>query len=260
MSPYAIIGAVQGTDIKISERMRVAVVGPPAVGKSWLAATADKPWFNDFDGRLNSLAGKPISGKTYFDTDFLAPTAWINFENDLAEFERLSLATDEHEFPKTFVCDSMQMMCQAAMNQILVLGAGDKKICRKISAGSKVYYVPGGYDAWEAEYQAVKGAISRLFSLGNVICNFHESPEEAPGSTQENPIFTGKLTVFPVRMRKLLPLFNDKWRISADNGQRQVYTDLKDYKFNSASSLLVDSIEQPDIQQMFKKHLSRIGK
>lgn len=260
MSSYAIQGSIQGTDLKVSENMRVAIVGPPGVGKSWLAATSEKPFFFDFDGRLNSLAGKPISGKTYFDTDFMAPSAWVYFENDLASLEKLSLAKDEYDFPKTFVCDSMQMMCQAAMNQILVLGANDKKICRKISAGQKIYYVPGGYDAWEAEYQAVKGAISRLFSLGNVICNFHEAPEEAPGSTQENPIFTGKLTVFPVRMRKLLPLFNDKWRLSADNGQRQVFTDLKDYKFNSASTLLVDSIEQPDIQAMFQKHLKRIGK
>jgi hypothetical protein len=256
MSTYAIQGAIQGTNLRVSENMRVAVVGPPGVGKSWLAATADKPWINDFDGRLNSLAGKPISGKTYFDKDFMQPTAWVEFENDLAAFERMS----KESLPKTFVCDSMQMMCQAAMNQILVLGANDKKICRKISAGQKIYYVAGGYDAWEAEFQAVKGAISRLFSLGNVICNFHEAPEESPGSTQENPIYTGKLTVFPVRMRKLLPLFNDKWRLSADNGNRVVYTDLKDYKFNSASTLLVDSIETPDIQAMFKKHLSRIGK
>jgi hypothetical protein len=256
MSTYAIQGAISGTDLKVNERMRTAVIGPPGVGKSWLAATADKPWINDFDGRLNSLAGKPISGKTYFDKDFMQPTAWVEFENDLAAFEKMA----KDALPKTFVCDSMQMMCQAAMNQILVLGANDKKICRKISAGQKVYYVAGGYDAWEAEFQAVKGAISRLFSLGNVICNFHESPEEAPGSTQENPIFTGKFTVFPVRMRKLLPLFNDKWRMSADNGNRVVYTDLKDYKFNSASTLLVDSIEQPNIQEMLKKHLTRMGK
>lgn len=257
---YAIQGAVEATTLKASENMRVALVGPSGVGKSWLAATAPEPFFFDFDGRLNSLAGKPVSGKTYYDTDFMAPSAWVTFENDLAALEKLSLATDEHAFPETFVCDSMQMMCQAAMNQILVLGANDKKICRKISAGQKIYYVAGGYDAWEAEYQAVKGAISRLFSLGNVICNFHEAPEEAPGSTQENPIFTGKLTVFPVRMRKLLPLFNDKWRLETVNGNRQVFTDLKDYKFNSASTLLVDSIEQPDIQAMFKKHLSRLPK
>lgn len=257
MSLYAIQGSVQGTDLKVSENMRVAVVGPSGVGKSWLAATAEKPWFNDFDGRLNSLAGKDFGGKTYYDKDPMQPDAWIKFENDLAAFEMLNLAKEEHDFPKTFVCDSMQMMCQAAMNQILVLGAGDKKICRKISAGAKVYYVPGGYDAWEAEYQAVKGAISRLFALGNVICNFHEAPEEAPGSTQENPIYTGKLTVFPVRMRKLLPLFNDKWRIEVNNGVRQVFTDLKDYKFNSASTLLVDSIEEPDIKKMFAKHLTR---
>lgn len=259
MSPYEIEGSVQGSDIKFNEFMRIAVVGPPAIGKSWLAATADKPFFFDFDGRLNSLSGKNISGKTYFDTDPLMAKAWSSFETDLSRLEMLSLS-DEHEFPKTFVCDSMQQMCAAAMNQILVLGANDKKICRKISAGAKIAYVPGGYDAWEAEYQTVKGAIARLFALGNVICNFHEAPEEAPGSTQENPIYTGRLTVFPVRMRKLLPLFNDKWRIENSNGKRQVYTNITDYKFDSGSSLLVDPIEEPDIQKMFAKHLSRVGK
>lgn len=257
MSPvYEIEGALTGQDIKFNEAMRIAVVGPPAIGKSWLAATAPDPWFNDFDGRLNSLAGKTISGKTYFDRDAMLPTAWSNFETDLTRFEQLK--QQSKIIPKTFVCDSMQMMCQAAMNQILVLGAADKKICRKISIGAKVAYVPGGYDAWEAEFQAVKGAISRLFALGNVICNFHEAPEEAPGSTQENPIYTGRLTVFPVRMRKLLPLFNDKWRIENSNGKRIVHTNITDYKFDSGSSLLVDPIEEPDIQKMFTKHLSRM--
>lgn len=259
MSPYAIDGSIQGTDIKANEFMRIAIVGAPKVGKSWFAATiGDTPWFNDFDGRINSLHGKDITGKTYYDADPMNAKAWTTFENDLVKFEQMKVA--KQDIPKTFINDSMQQMCKAAMDLTLMMGASNKNICRKVSVGAKTIYAPGGYDAWDAEYKAVHNAISRQFALGNVICNFHEHPEEALGSTQENPIYTGKLTVFPVRMNKLLILFNEVWRLEVQNGQRQVYTDLKDYKFNSASSLLVDSIEQPDIQQMFKKHLSRVGK
>lgn len=253
--PYEIPGSFSGTEIKATEYMRIACVGQSGIGKSWFAATAPEPWFWDFDGRLNSLAGKSITGKTYYDTNLLMPQAWTQFEADLSLFEQLK--QQSKPIPKTFVCDSMQMMCQCAMNQILVLGASNKNVCRKVSIGAATISVPGGFDAWEAEYQAVKSAISRMFALGNVICNFHEAAEEAPESTQEHPIFTGKLTVFPVRMKKLLPLFNEKWRLSNENGTRIVFTDIKDYKFNAATTLKLDSQEEPDIQKMFAKHYER---
>ena len=257
---YNIDGEIEGKDISATKFMRIAVVGPSGVGKSWCAATAPKPWINDFDGRLNSLAAHPnrinVSGKTYYDNNPDAPDAWTRFQQDLQKFEMLKL--NEEPIPETFVCDSMQMMCQAAMNNILAFGG--KNISRTINAGVSIVKVPNGFDAWEAEHQAVKGAISRMFALGNVICNFHEAAEEAPESTQEHPIYTGRLTVFPVRMKKLLPLFNEKWRLETNNGNRIVYTDLKDYKFNSASTLLLDSIEQPDIAKMFEKHYQRLGK
>lgn len=254
--PYEIEGSVSGTEIKATEYMRIAVVGPSGVGKSWLAATAPDPWFWDFDGRINSLEGKIISGKSYYDNNPLLPDGWTKFEQDLSKFEQLKQAGKS--IPKTFVCDSMQSMCQAAMNQTLLFGAGNKNVCRKISVGSYSVSVPGGFDAWEAEYQAVKGSISRMFALGNVICNFHEAPEEAPESTLEHPLYTGKLTVFPVRMRKLLPLLNEKWRLSNEGGNRVLFTDISDYKFNSATTLRLDPQEKPNIKEMFEKHYSRI--
>lgn len=256
--PYQIDGAIDASTLQATEFMKIAVVGESGIGKSWLSATAPEPWFWDFDGRLGSLSGKNVSGKSYIDFNRLAPSAWKNAEIDLAKFEDLKLHGEP--IPQTYVCDSMQQMAKAAMQDALVMAAQNSKVCRKISVGATSYYVPGGFDAWQVEYEAIMNFVSRLFALGNVICNFHEAPEEAPESTQETPIFTGRLIVFPVRLKKLLPLFNDKWRLFNNNGKRMIYTNISDPKFTAASTLLVDPLEEPDISAMINKHKKRIGK
>lgn len=251
--PYEIPNSVSGAEIKQTESMKIAILGEVKSGKSWLAATAPDPWFNDFDGRINSLAGKNISGKTYFDSDSMNPQAWIQLENDLSHFERICTSGN---IPKTFVNDSMQYMAVAAMNYVLSM---NPKLRREVKAGAKTYYAPGGYDAYALELEMIKGIISRQFALGNVICNFHETPEEDPSSTQERPVFSGKMTVYPVRLKKLLPLFNDQWRLIIENGVRRVITDISDYKFTASTTLLLDSKEEPDIQKMIAKHQSRLA-
>lgn len=82
----------------------------------------------------------------------------------------------------------------------------------------------------------------------NVIVTLHETPEEDPRSSEENPIYTGKITVYPVRYRVLLIYFNEVWRLVRDTGLRpQVFCN-PDGRFTSAASALgLDKITAPDI-------------
>lgn len=252
--PYEIPNAVNGQDITPTDHMKIALVGEPKIGKSWLAATAPEPWFFDFDDRLNSLHGKPISGKTYFDYKQTNPTAWLTFEQDLSMFEYHN--SQKKPIPKTFVLDSGQNMCQACENYIHMVNPSMRK---ELKVGASVFYASNSWDTYNLEHPMLQDAISRLYQLGNVILTLHEAPEEAPESTAKNPIFTGRLTVYPVRCRKLLPIFNDQWRLISDNGIRRVITDISDYKFTASTTLLLDSKEEPDIQKMIAKHQSRLG-
>jgi hypothetical protein len=67
-----------------------------------------------------------------------------------------------------------------------------------------------------AKTKIISNCLVRLFQLGSVIAVFHERPEEAPESTQENPKYTGKLLVEPPRYKNYLPLFNEQWRMKAN--------------------------------------------
>ena len=90
----------------------------------------------------------------------------------------------------------------------------------------------------------------------NVIVTLHEAAEEDPRSTQENPIYTGKITVYPVRYNKLLVYFNEVWRLTRDRGRVPTVTCDPDGKFIQAATALglpADVKFEPDIQQILNK-------
>lgn len=264
------------------DRLLAAIVGVEKSGKSQLCATAETPaLFHDFDGRADALAGKRgVYALTYRDvgginqpsafTDFLGILAQLENSKDLSKITingapAFPLAPPE-TFVKTQVLDSIQWMAKAAMRYNTYAGANIKGFTRSMTIGMTTIRFPGGFDAWNAEMAALEECILRVFALKtHTLVTLHEQAEEAPGSTAEKPVFTGRVNIFPARYQRLLGLFNEVWRVSRGvsvdgkaSGSVPVVKTTPTYDFAyGASAMLLDSEEQPDIAKMIAKHLLR---
>jgi hypothetical protein len=263
------------------DRLLGAIVGVEKSGKSQLCTTAETPvLFHDFDGRANSLAGKPgVYALTYRDVGGInQPGAFVDFLDILTQLEMskdLSRITingvkafncPEGSFVKTNVLDSIQWMAKAAMRYNLYSGAAIKHFTRNMIIGQMTVRFPGGFDAWNAEIAALEECILRVFALNShVLVTLHEQAEEAPGSTNEKPVYTGRVSIFPARYQRLLGLFNEVWRVSRGisvdgkaSGSVPVVKTTPTYDFAyGASAMLLDAEEQPNISLMINKHLER---
>lgn len=253
--------------------MKIAIVGEPKIGKDWLANTAPGTIFNfDFDDRLDSLAKHPnranIIGKTYYDELPQQPHAWTEFEADVFKFQELYQAGEKT--PDWYVLSSMQFASDVCHNYILYNNPGLRLEIKEGRAdnekrgkgwGKTIAFQPFGWEPFNSVIECIKSNMNALHSIGNLICVFHEAPEKDKAlSTMKEPVYTGKLTVSPANLQKLLPLYNDMWRVTASNNTRKVITDCSDYKFTGATSLMLDSEEEADISKMLEKHKERLAK
>lgn len=251
--------------------MKIALVGEPKVGKDWFACTAPGSIFTfDFDKRLDSLNKHPnranIEGKTYFDDSFLKPLSWNQFVYDVQEFQEMHKKGEK--IPDWFITSSMQFMSDCCMNTVLVDNPGMRQELRTDGRSTKdikrkgelIGYLPFGWDPYTLVCQQIEEQVNALNSIGNVICVFHEAPEKDIAlSTPKEPVYTGRLQVYPNNLKKLLPLFNDQWRLSIFGGERHLTTDISDSKFVAATSLLIDGdIKNPNLSEMIKEHEKRM--
>ncbi len=277
------IEATSLAERKPFDRLLAAIVGVEKSGKSRLCATAETPVLvHDFDGRADALAGKPnVYSLTYRDvggfnqpeafTDFLNILSQLElFKNDLSKIIINGLPAFPLVPPETFVksnvLDSIQWMAKAAMRYNLYSGGGIKGFARNMTIGQTTVRFPGGFDSWNAEMAALEECILRVFALKtHVLVTLHEQAEEAPGSTAEKPVFTGRVNIFPARYQRLLGLFNEVWRVSRGvstdgkaSGSVPVVKTTPTYDFAyGASAMLLDAEEQPNIHAMIAKHLAR---
>jgi hypothetical protein len=84
----------------------------------------------------------------------------------------------------------------------------------------------------------------------NVIAILHECMEQDERSTEENPIYTGKVEVYPRRYNSLLIYFNEVWRVERSFGKIPKVQIDPDGKFNMASTALgLSKVEYPNIAQ-----------
>lgn len=264
------------------DQLKLALVGAEKSWKSRTAATGRKNvLFLDYDQRKEAVAGyKGVYATTFADRGgFYTPEAYSESLSFLTSLEEsLSLrklgftdAPEEAEV-QTIVHDSIQNMAKNAMRFALY---HTKEIRREIKIqGLDSIRIPGGWDAWKTEMEMVEACILRTMALRksdggkiDIIIVLHEVPEEAPGSTSEKPIYTGRTGVFPVRYKGILNLFNEIWRMElvppnniATGQDANVYvgraTTAADYSFNAASNLLVDQyIERPNIAEMIETSL-----
>jgi hypothetical protein len=263
------------------DRLLAAIVGVEKSGKSRLCSTAETPiLFHDFDGRADALAGKKgVYALTYRDVGGVnQPSAFIDFLGILSQLEitkdlskivvngEKAFNCPEGTFVKTNVLDSIQWMAKSAMRYNLYAGGQIKGFTRNMSIGQMTVRFPGGFDSWNAEMSALEECILRVFALRtHTLVTLHEQAEEAPGSTAEKPVFTGRVNIFPARYQRLLGLFNEVWRVSRGvstdgkaSGSVPVVKTTPTYDFAyGASAMLLDAEEAPDIHAMIQKHLAR---
>jgi hypothetical protein len=270
-------------EVKPFDRLLAAIVGVEKSGKSRLTVTSEPPVLvHDFDGRAKALAGrKGVYSLTYRDvgginqpeafTDFLNILSQLElFKNDLSKLVINGLPAFPLAPPETIVktntLDSIQWMAKAAMRYNLYSGGGIKGFTRNMAIGSINVRFPGGFDSWNAEMAALEECILRVFALKtHVLVTLHEQAEEAPGSTAEKPVYTGRVNIFPARYQRLLGLFNEVWRVSRGvsvdgraSGSVPVVKTTPTYDFAyGASAMLLDAEEEPDIQKMIAKHMLR---
>jgi AAA domain len=269
-------------------KIKLALIGKEKNGKSWLAATG-RPWVlvHDFDNRREALQGKPgVVVISYVDPQwprqpeaaqkFLDIIGQLEASLDLGDLISFLLRQGNHpsKLPdpakckgmliRTNVVDSIQTLGKAFQNYALY---GQKDIRREITFGGMKVFLPGGWDAWNAEMVPVENNILRLLALpSDTIIVLHETSEETADSTSEKPKFTGRIGVFPVRYQRLIKYFNDVWRVKltqvTGEGNKLVYLPrvypLPSYEFDAASSMRLDAIEEPNIHKMISKHEQRV--
>jgi hypothetical protein len=187
----------------------------------------------------------------------------------------------------TLVFDSVQTMADNARRYVM---ATSPDVAKSYTMGKKTYRVAKSYHAWGGEMEMVTGAILKARAIlhcktclepatyrkdpsgkgllshsdtakkydhtpvaraMNVIAILHECMEEDERSTQENPIYTGKIEVYPRRYNSLLIYFNEVWRLTRQNGKIPTVSCDPDGKFTQAATALgIDKITVPDIQQV----------
>lgn len=244
--------------------LKIAIIGDPGVGKSWLANSieGDKIDF-DFDGRASSLITHPhaneINVKTYYDPNPNKAQAMNAFEIDLAA---LKYAKAQNKLPEniTFICDSMTFALKAAEDELI---RQQPSLSRKLKIGPTTVNIPAGWDVINAMREYLEYVVAELAALGNVICIFHEKNEkDETKSTPEKAAYTGLLTIQPQYISTMLSIFNDVWRLSVNsNGRRFVQTGLGPEFVGKCTLLGLDPMrEDPDISKMLAKHNAELAK
>ena len=252
-------------------QLKSAIVGAPKTGKSRLAATAPQERYDDagvllpqyqgvfvadFDGRLASLAGIPgVTGKTYVDVNPMAPTAASRVSTDIGMLEYAK--SQGKVIPATFVFDSITYMSEAALRQVMSQSSTGTKL---IDIGGYKFRIARGYEPYDAEVSFISNCFQRVIEMGcHLIACFHERPEEAADSTQENPKFTGRITVHPPRAKKYLALFNELYRVQFDQYAGGYRVQCKpNGEFTAGTTLQLDEFETPNIQELIRKHQAAV--
>ena len=165
------------TELRIMQEMppvaklKIALVGKEKNGKSRLASTGrPNVLVHDFDNRAEALQGrKGVYVISYVEPQWpKQPEAAQKFLDNLSKLEEsLDLSDLGFKCPKgtlvgTNVIDSIQTFGKAFQNYALY---GQKDIRREITFGGMKVFLPGGWDAWNAEMVPVENCVLRTLAL-----------------------------------------------------------------------------------------------
>lgn len=250
-----ITGAIAATEVSQLTRFKIAIVGRVKTGKSWLATTMPgEKYVFDFDSRKESIAGKSqVMIKTYQDELQSQPKAIAELEKDVKMFEynkKMGKA-----IPEVFILDSMTWWVKACENDLM---KSYSRLTRDIKTGGMSIQIAAGWDVITAVRNHMENIISRLATLGHVICIFHEEAEkDQTKSTPEEKVYTGAYAVHPFYLRTLLSTFNETWRVEIKRGDYWV-TCKPTAEFGASTTLHIDGAEKANIQDMINKHLVNV--
>lgn len=269
------------------QTLSMILVGAEKAGKSRLAATAPGPiLFIDSDQRAASLAGLrdekgallPIYAITVTDNTSgdLMPTGFNDVLQILTCLEKSRKLRDiaigqmsinnkppvivkpfegvkDDRDVQTIVFDSVATLADLARRYALY--AASDQLAFVVRIGTRVHRTPKSWHGWESEKGFIIDALNQARAIAglNVILTLHECLEEDERSTEENPIYTGKIEVFPRRYNSILKYFDEVWRLTRETGQIPKISVQPDGKFTKcATALGVFEIKVPNIQEVLK--------
>lgn len=252
-------------DLESEEKYKIALVGEPKSGKSWMAMSAsetDGIFEADFDQRAESIRTfiqtnkrDNIVAKTYFDINPAQPRAISNFEADISMFEYLK--QQGKPYPVWYILDSMTYLRVACEHELI---KQHPAMSRTVKMGNTTVKIPSHYDIINGNRAYMEYLIGRLSELGHVIAIFHEMDEkDAQSSTKEQKAYTGRKTVQPQYLSSLLSLFNDVFRITIDYSGNRIVTVHPTNDFMASTSMKLDPVEPANLAAMIKKHKIQIG-
>lgn len=257
--PYENISGL--IDINEEAKYKIAIVGPPGVGKSWLAFTMPGSIFTfDFDTRSESMKEfvrkykRPeVEGKTYFDIDPNNPNAMRDMEMDIGMFEYNF--GQKKASPDTYLIDSMSYMRPAMEHEII---KQQPTFARKVKINTSTVNVPSGWDVINGVTAYTEYIVGRLSVLGNIIMVFHEIDEgDRTRSTKEQKAYTGMKTIKPQYLSGVLSLFDHVFRMKIDYAGNRIVQCQPDSDFITKTSMKLDATEPPNLADMIKKHKSK---
>lgn len=248
-NPFAGMKGVHSESVQATERLKIAILGRPKTGKSWLAATAPGPIrYYDFDGRAESLEGKP-------NLYILSNPTMLDIEGDLSTFKANKIK--KIPLPTTIVFDSVTFMVRALEDEIRRQSPG---IFKGIRVGnSTTVYKGKDWDVVVGIQRYIEYLIGEISSLGtNMIFVFHERDEKDKAeSTVEQTRYTGKVTTNPQYLESCLSLFNEVYRITVSDKQKYSVTCRPTEDVMASTTLMLDVTEEPNILAMIEKHRQR---
>lgn len=248
-NPFAGMTGARSEEIQQEAQLRIAIMGKPKSGKSWLAATAPAPIrYYDHDNRAESLAGKPglyITSR---------PTM-LEVETDLSIMKANKIKNIP--LPRTIVHDTVTYMNRAMEEEIF---RQDPKLARSIRVGNSTSIkIRNSWDVINGIQRYVEYLVNEYTTLGvNLLFVFHEKDEkDRAESTVNETKYTGLVTVDPQYLGNTLSLFNEVYRIQVDGNRKYKVTCRPNWDVNASTTMLLDPEEEPNIMKMIEKHKAR---
>lgn len=254
-NPFAGMSGLRSEDIHAEGKLKIAILGKPKTGKSWLAATAPKPIrYYDFDNRKESLGGKP---GLFIESP---PTlTMLAVETDLSIMKANKIK--KLPLPATVVFDSVTYMNRAMEEEIF---RQDAKLYRTVRVGNNTSMrLRNSWDVINGIQRYVEYLVTEFSILGvNLIFVFHEKDEKDKAeSTKEETKYTGLITTDPQYLQNSLSLLNEVYRITVNtlkpNQPSYVVTCKPTNDVLASTTLLIDAEEKPDIMAMIAKHQAK---
>jgi AAA domain len=249
-NPFAGMEGTKSENVLATQRLKIAILGKPKTGKSWFASTAPGPIrYYDFDGRAESLGGKP-------GLYILSNPTMLQIETDLSVMKANKIK--KLPLPATVVFDSVTYLNRAMEEEIF---RQDPKLARTIRVGNSTSMkLRNSWDVINGIQRYVEYLIAELTALGvNFIFVFHETDEkDRTESTPTATAYTGLVTTDPQYLQNSLSMLNEVYRITVDGSSpakpKYQVTCRPTNDVLASTTLLIDGTELPDISAMIAKH------